>query len=96
MMLYDVGLHKLIISDAVAIVKTTLLRKRSLFPTKEIPSKYAGREVLNWYCYEEDFGIEYCLFPWGDHGSTMDKVLCYKSESHWFDPRWCHWNFSLT
>jgi len=23
-------------------------------------------------------------------------VLCYKSESRWFDSRWCHWNFSLT
>jgi len=23
------------------------------------------------------------------------KVLCYKSEGHWFDSRWCHWNFSL-
>ena len=26
----------------------------------------------------------------------MVKVLCYKSEGRWFDPRWCHWNFSLT
>ena len=24
------------------------------------------------------------------------KVLCYKLEGRWFDPRWCHWNFSLT
>jgi len=24
------------------------------------------------------------------------KVLCYKSEGRWFDPSWCHWNFSLT
>jgi len=24
------------------------------------------------------------------------KVLCYKSEGCWFDPSWCHWNFSLT
>jgi len=22
------------------------------------------------------------------------KVLCYKSEGRWFDPRWCHSNFS--
>jgi len=29
----------------------------------------------------------------GDRGSTVVKVLCYKSESRWFDPRW---NFSLT
>ena len=26
----------------------------------------------------------------------MVKVLCYKSEGRWFDPRKCHWNFSLT
>ena len=32
----------------------------------------------------------------GDHSSTMVKVLCYKSEGRWFDPSWCHWNFSLT
>jgi len=32
----------------------------------------------------------------GDRGGTAVKVLCYKSEGHWFDSRWCHWNFSLT
>jgi hypothetical protein len=32
----------------------------------------------------------------GDRGSTVVKVLCYKSEGRWFDPRWCHWNLSLT
>ena len=32
----------------------------------------------------------------GDRGGTVVKVLCYKSESRWFDLRWCHWNFSLT
>jgi len=32
----------------------------------------------------------------GDRGSTVVKVLCYKSEGCWFDPIWCHWNFSLT
>ena len=36
--------------------------------------------------------FEHC----GDRGSTVVKVLCYKSEGHWFDPSWCHWNFSLT
>ena len=29
-------------------------------------------------------------------GSTVVKVLCYKSEGRWFDPSWCHWNFSMT
>ena len=31
-----------------------------------------------------------------DRDGTLVKVLCYKSEGRWFDPRWCHWNFSLT
>jgi hypothetical protein len=26
----------------------------------------------------------------GDRGSTVVKVLRYKSEGGWFDPRWCH------
>ena len=30
------------------------------------------------------------------YGSTVVKVLCYKSEGRWFDPSWCHWKFSLT
>ena len=32
----------------------------------------------------------------GDHGGTVVKVLCYKLEGHWFDPNWCHRNFSMT
>ena len=32
----------------------------------------------------------------GDRGSTVIKVLCYKSEGRLFDSRWCHWNFLLT
>jgi hypothetical protein len=32
----------------------------------------------------------------GDRGSTVVKVLRYKSEGRWFEPRLCHWNFSLT
>jgi len=32
----------------------------------------------------------------GDRGSTVVKVLCYKSEGRWFDPSWCHWNSLLT
>ena len=32
---------------------------------------------------------------YGDRGSTVVKVLCYKPEGRWFDPSWCHWNISL-
>jgi len=35
-------------------------------------------------------------FKLGDRGSSVVKVLCYKSEGRWFDSRLCHWNFSLT
>jgi len=28
-----------------------------------------------------------------DRGSTVVKVLCYKSEGRWFDPRLCQWIF---
>ena len=34
--------------------------------------------------------------PLGDFGSTVVKVLCYKSDGRWFDSRWCHWNFLLS
>jgi hypothetical protein len=40
--------------------------------------------------------LSYCTTLVGDCGSTVDKVLCYKSEGIWFDPSWCHWNLSLT
>ena len=45
-----------------------------------------------------DKAIEKCnyYFGTGDGGGTVVKVLCYKSEGRWFNPRWCHWNFSLT
>jgi len=29
----------------------------------------------------------------GDRGSTVVKVLCYKSEGRWFDLSWCQWTF---
>ena len=29
----------------------------------------------------------------GDRGSTVVKLLCYKSGGRWFDPSWCRWNF---
>jgi hypothetical protein len=32
----------------------------------------------------------------GNRGSTVVKVLCYKSQGRWFDSRWCRWIFPLT
>ena len=28
--------------------------------------------------------------------AQLVEALCYKSEGHGFDSRWCQWNFSLT
>jgi hypothetical protein len=53
---------------------------------KDLPPLATSR--LGFFCND------LCLY--GDSGSTVVKVLRYKSEGRWFDPRWCHWNFSLT
>jgi len=39
------------------------------------------------------FMIIYCL---GHAVAQLVEVLCFMLEGHWFDFRWCHWNFSLT
>jgi len=44
--------------------------------------------------------MNYLLFTFatrliGGRSGTVVKVLRYKSEGRWFDPSWCHWNFSL-
>jgi len=37
----------------------------------------------------------YWVLNMGDRGSTVVKVLCYKSDCRWFDPSWCHWIFFI-
>ena len=37
--------------------------------------------------------IRLVLISVRDRGSTVLKVLCYKSEGRWFDPSWCQWIF---
>jgi len=48
----------------------------------------------SYFNFNENFNTP--LKTMGDRGSTVVKVLCYKSEGRWFDSRWCPWNFSLT
>jgi hypothetical protein len=38
-----------------------------------------------------DFLLVNCLKA--NRGSTVVKVLCYKSEGRWFDHSWCQWIF---
>ena len=64
-----------------------------------------GRIILRWIFRKWDVrGMDWIELAqnrdrwrvFGDRGGTVVKVLCYKSEGSWFDPRWCHWNFSFT
>jgi len=48
------------------------------------------------YIYTHTPSILIYIYSMGDRGSTVVKVLCYKSEGRWFDPIWCHWNLSST
>jgi len=41
-------------------------------------------------CYYESI-----LLTTVDRGSTVVKVLCYKSEGRWFDPSWYQWAFFI-
>jgi hypothetical protein len=51
-------------------------------------------EVLQWNLLENTQKTIIYLSKEGDRGSTVVKVLRYKSKGRWFDPRCCHWNFS--
>jgi len=57
------------------------------------------RDKMN-SCLKDKFhGTKYFVFVFkkdGDRGSTVVMVLRYKSEGRWYNPSWCHWNFSLT
>jgi len=60
---------------------------------------YDVKVVKNLYSYSKLIAkveITNVLDISGDRGSTVVKVLCYKSEGPWLDPSWCQWNFSLT
>jgi len=40
-----------------------------------------------------DFWLYSHLFGGVNRGSTVVKVLCYKSKGRWIDPSWCQWIF---
>ena len=43
----------------------------------------------------KSLSLFYTAYSWtsGDRGSSVVKVLCYKSEGRWFDRSWCQWIF---
>ena len=41
--------------------------------------------------FDKILSLSYVML--GYRGSTVVKVLCYKSEGRWFDPSWYHWIF---
>jgi len=49
-----------------------------------------------WKCNMLTCKLKLAKYNQGDRGSTVVKVLHYKSEGRWFDSRWHHGNFSLT
>ena len=59
-----------------------------------VPHIYAPSSI-NFSSLSEDKNRQHSLQA-GDRVGTVVKVLCYKSEGRWFDPSWCHWNFSVT
>ena len=68
----------------------------------KVDQKYLERFEMWWWRRMEKISwiivweIKYYTELRGDRGGTVVTGLCYKSEGRWFDPRWCHWNFSLT
>ena len=66
----------------------TYTKEHQTFPQiKRIPAKFD----YTYHC-----NIEAAYTPIADRGSSVVKVLYYKSEGRWFDSRWCNCNFSLT
>ena len=49
--------------------------------------------TINFKEYDKYLVLQKLFKRYGDRGSTVVKVLCYKLESLWFDSRWCHWIF---
>jgi len=48
---------------------------------------------VNYQYTNEQDKLRYILGLYRDDGTTVLKVLCYKSEGRWFDPSWCWWIF---
>jgi len=48
---------------------------------------------VNYQYTKQQDKFRYKLGLYGDNGSTVVKVLCYKLIGRWFNPSWCRWIF---
>jgi len=71
----------------------TLSKKKVVIVNDEL-GKMWSRIFLMCVCVCVCVHILYIyIYIFGDRGSTVVKVLYYKSDGRWFDPSWCQWNF---
>ena len=83
------GLQKVVLVNGIQNLKDSSHLCTSLSPL--------SRQAPNHSRITQHLYVLFCYtFRLGDRGSTEVKALRYKSEGRWFDPSWCHWNFSLT
>jgi len=68
--------------------------------TVSIRLGYSGSNMTRGKCVEQDGCGKESIFAFfkdassrGDRSNAVVKVLCYKSECPWFDPKWCQWIF---
>ena len=91
-------LSSLFWSALIMVAKTTQTIKRIPISDKAYIFNASNAE-LNPICHLLAlFGAHHILHIGGfkvkgDRGSTVVKMMCYKSEGRWFDPSWCHRNF---
>ena len=78
------------------VMNTQVPQNMGNFLTNCKPVSYSRRNMLHGVRNRVTPCICLCMSCVGDRGSTMVKVLCYKTAGPWFDPSWCHWKFSLT
>jgi len=60
-------------------------------PMTQCAKSHIGSITGLWFLPDRPLGLNT-----NECGSTVVKVLFYKSEGRWFDSSWCHWNFSMT
>ena len=84
------------------LLKIHLLMLFSFWSVSHFPPKFPDLNTAfvtvflisaTWYNWPQAPCFHYgmCVYR-GDRGSTVVRVLRYKSKGRWFDPSWCHWH----